>query len=96
MKFKPTKVKNQQNIKLRESSKSKSPTRISLQNMDRSRSYDQSRQKTAAINQVENVRIDDLETNNEAVYQYHKEHRHKSPLKSNQTYLTDNECKLNS
>jgi len=85
------KQKQQQIIaKQRENSKSRSPNRGSIKSADHFN--DQTKQKTASINLVENVKIADLETNNELVYQAHKEYRHKSPIGISRTYLNDNEC----
>lgn len=83
--------KQQMMAKQRENSKSRSPNRGSTPSSDCS-STEQSKQKMASINLVENVKITDLETNNELVYQSHKEYRHKSPVVTNRSYLSDNEC----
>ena len=91
LRVKLPKQKQQQMIaKHRENSKSRSPNRGSIQTTDHF--SDQLKQKTASINLVENVKIADLETNNELVYQAHKEYRHKSPIGISRTYLNDNEC----
>lgn len=99
LKVKQPKEKQQQIIRQREHSNSRSPTRLAT--ILRSKSSDKSLMKMnkdenkfvkqASINLVDNIKISDLEINNEFVYQSNKEYRHKSPINPNRSSFTDKE-----